>query len=639
MCLLVCQTLSAQMTPNKPIKNFKLPRLADNGYTQWVLQGGKGTYEGAEQVLIEEMGLRVYTGDERMALEMTMDSPEATVLIKENKAYSESTIEIVGSNFKISGVGWTWDGATKEIEVLFDTVVKFTQDLSDSFGADAQPDSEAAPQTVIHSRKLKLTTSEKDYRFEFSTNVHVASGDMDLRGNLLIALVDAPEGRKKDRPKLEVEELDAVRQIIAREEVVITQKGRVVRAGEAEFLPREKKVNLAGNPSIEASGGYLSGHSIRSQEGEVVVLGSEDSGRAQMILTETGGLGIQGGAALGEETIVLADSIIMRELEEENQFLFDGSVVVMSGAVQMSSDRMKIFTEGESGEPASDVTSDEASKIKVGDVRQMVADGSVRIEQDGQVATCDLVTFYPDEERAVLEGNPKVTNGEAVVLGEKMELQPGLAIVRGNEEQPVNVVLPVLPDLGYDGFAATDTPEADPEVEVEVETEVEGIEPTELAESEEAEPAPQETIVQSQLLRMLEQPERTVFRFTENVTINGTNLKASCDQLDVIAVEKKTQDTESGDFKERLALQRIEAIDQVVIEQDGRTATADKAFILPEEGKVVLEGNAEIIDPQGKVSGHRMTLMQGQRRAIVEGGGEDNKRATITLPALPTGKF
>ena len=80
------------MTPSAPVKNFRLPRFGENGYTQWVLQGGKGIYDSAEQIRIEDMALRVYSGDERMALEMTMDSPEATVLVKENRAVSEGPI-------------------------------------------------------------------------------------------------------------------------------------------------------------------------------------------------------------------------------------------------------------------------------------------------------------------------------------------------------------------------------------------------------------------------------------------------------------------------------------------------------------------------------------------------------------------
>ncbi|MGC6605714.1 MAG: LptA/OstA family protein [Lentimonas sp.] len=621
------QLLVAQMAPKEPIENFKLPRLGDNGYTQWILQGDKGIYDSDDQVRIEDMGLRVYTGDERMALEMSMDSPEATMRIKENKAFSESTIEINGTNFRISGVGWTWDGVTKEVEVLFDTVVYFTQDISDSLSIEASsPEVGQKPETMIHSQRLKLITTDEAYRFEFNHNVEVESGDMDIKGDQLTVIVDAPKGREKDIPKMKQDELESVRQIIARDKVVITQKGRVVLAGEAEFFPRERKVNLSGTPQIEVSGAYLSGNTIRSQEGEIVILGSKDAGRAQMILIETGGLGIQGGAALAEETIVLADTIIMRELADENQFLFDGSVEVMSGAVSMRSQRMEIFSDNSGAEATTDVprasdASAAAQDIQVGEVRKMLAEGDVRIEQSGQVATSERVFFYPVEARAVLEGSPKVTNGGAIVTGEKMELQHGLAIVRGSEEIPVNVVLPAMPDLGYEdlGGVATATPPK----------------PMGLKEDE----APEATVVQSRLLRMLEQPERTVFRFTEEVSIEATNLEATCEQLDVVTVEKKAKDADSGDLKDRLELDRIEALGEVEILQDNRTATAEKAFIMPTEGKVVLEGDAVVTDVQGKVSGYRMTLLQGQSRAIVEGGGEKKQRATITLPALPKGRF
>jgi hypothetical protein len=129
---LICLTASlfGQMTPNAPIKNFRLPRFGDNGYTQWVLQGGQGIYDSDEQVRVKEMSMRIYSGDERMALELSMDSPEGTLRLQENRAYSEGEIKIVGANFKISGIAWEWSGETKEIVVKQDTVVKFTQGIA-----------------------------------------------------------------------------------------------------------------------------------------------------------------------------------------------------------------------------------------------------------------------------------------------------------------------------------------------------------------------------------------------------------------------------------------------------------------------------------------------------------------------------
>ncbi|WP_308948529.1 LptA/OstA family protein [Thalassobacterium maritimum] len=612
--LLVCLSAPAwgQMTPNAPIQNFRLPRFADNGYTQWVLQGAQGIYDSEEQVRVEGMAMRVYTGDERMAVELSLDSPQATLRLQENRAYSEAAIEIAGANFKISGIGWEWSGDSKEIVVKQQTVVTFTQGIAGAFVDTGASDSGGTVKTEIHSDGLLLRTTEEEYYFEFTGSVHAVSDQMDLRSQILIAVADAPEGREQSiAAKANPSELDSIRQIIAREQVVILQGGKTVKADEAEFFPREQRANLFGAASVQTPGAYLSGDTITSQTGEIIIAGSPTAGRAQTILTDTGGLGLQGAAALSSETIVLADTITMREQSHENHFLFAGSVEVMSGAVQMRSERMTIKANS-SQQPADD------AEFKVGEVKDIVADGGVRIEQSGQIATGEKVTFYPEEERAVLTGSPKVTNGEAVVTGESMELKPQRALIRGDGSTPVVVRLPEMPDLGYAAFASKSS--ATEGEGTASNTEVVASEPPELT----------NTVVTSQLLRMIEEPARTVFRFTEGVHVTATNLDTTCERLDVIATESKQAGSDAP-----LVLERIEALEQVVIKQIGRTATADKAIILPGEGKVVLEGEAVVEDDRGRVSGHRMTLLQGERRAIVEGGGPDGERARITLPAMP----
>jgi lipopolysaccharide export system protein LptA len=607
-CLFSVLSLQAKMTPSAPVQNFRLPRFADNGYTQWVLQGGKGIYDSAEQIRIEEMALRVYSGDERMALEMTMDSPEATVLMKENRAVSDGPIEIVGANFKVSGVGWAWNGVTKEIEVKFDVVVEFTQGMAESLSGVTAPVG-GAKKTEIHSGSLLLQTTEAMYRFEFTKSVHVVSGDMDLKSNVLIAIADTPEGKQSGAPAVGAGQLDAVRQIIARDQVVIEQAERVLRAGSAEFLLREKRANFSGTPQIEAAGAYLSGATIQSREGEVVVTGGGDAGRAQMIVSQAGGLGILGGAALSAETIVLADSITMRELETENRFVFDGSVEVMSGAVQMRSQTLTLLADKSAEQPAKSADSE---PIQVGEVRQVVAEGGVRIEQEGQVATSDRVIFYPHEERAELSGNPRVTNGEAIVVGELMQLKPGLAIVEGANEGLIEVILPVLPDLGYEELQRSHAKPQGAVQSEQVATDAVG----------------RDTVIQARTLHMIEAVDHTLFRFSESVSVVGTNLDASCARLEVTAREAQ------GSSDGRLQIEQVEAFDAVEIKQAGRVATGDKAIILPNAGKVVLEGDAVVNDERGRVSGHRMILLQGERRAIVEGGGPDGVRAKVTLPAI-----
>jgi lipopolysaccharide export system protein LptA len=211
-----------------------------------------------------------------------------------------------------------------------------------------------------------------------------------------------------------------------------------------------------------------------------------------------------------------------------------------------------------------------------------------------------------------------VTNGEAIVTGHKMELKPKLAIVTSDGTGKVKVELPVMPDLGYQAFTPTLNRED--------------------AGGKDEQAKPELTVVQSRELRMLEEPERTLFRFTDAVEISATNLDATCERLDVIATEQRVA-TAMEEPVQRLEVERIEAHDSVEIRQAGRTATANRAFILPGEGKVVLEDQAVVEDERGRVSGYRMTLLQGQRRAIVEGGGgPGQERARITLPALPGSK-
>jgi lipopolysaccharide export system protein LptA len=637
--------MQAQMTPSAPVQNFRLPRFGDNGYTQWVLQGGKGIYDSAEQIRIEDMALRVYSGDERMALEMTMDSPDATLLTQEQRAESDGPITIVGANFKVSGVGWTWDGTTKEIEVKFDVVVEFTQGM----GGEAEL-------TEIHSHGLLLQTTAEAYRFEFSDSVHAVSGEVDLKSEMLIAIADAPKGKGTGGSSVGGGQLDSIHQLIAIEQVVIHRANHVLKAGRADFLLREDTAHFSGLPQIETEGAYLSGQTIHSQAGKIVVTGGEEAGRAQMIVSQAGGLGIMGAEALDSETIVLADQITMLELEEESQFLFEGAVDVMSGAMQMRSDTLTLLadsvseseaTGAEPGAGASRVSSASEAVIQVGEVQQLIARGAVRIEQDGRIATANQVTFYPQDERADLVGNPRIVRGDAVVVGDsmqltpdwsivegsaelqanlgevivtgdRMELKPGVAVVQSALDRRVKVVLPEMEDLGYGDLQSFSIAPSAPSTEGQL-----GSAPK------------RKTVVQSKTLRMIEGVDSTLFRFTDTVSVKGTNLDAICGRLEVTAVPVAVAEVPaSAALAPQMEVQLIEAFDGVVFKQTGRVATGDKAMIQPGDGKVILEGNVVVTDESGKVSGHRMTLLQGQRRAIVEGDRSTGQRATMTLPEL-----
>lgn len=609
------------MKPNDPVLDFSLPRFGENGYAQWILRGAKGIYDSDQQIRVEDLSLRIYSGDENSTLEMTIESPKATLLVQENRAVSESPIEIVGLNFKVSGTGWTWDGSKKEIEVESDVVVEFSQEVAGMLSGRTVDSGDDARLTNITSRSLLLKTTPEAYRFQFIDSVQVVSGDTQLQSELLVAIADVPEGETGDDTSVAELELDSIDKIVATEQVEIIQGEHRLTAEEAEFSLREQSAVFKGNPTVQTAGAYLSGHLIRSEKGKLVVNGSDESGRAQMIVYESRGLGVSKDASFDQETVVLADTIKMQELETENQFNFNGSVEIISGSTLMRTDNLTLYLDPAVESSTDDETSalveaDAESDFRLGKVVRVIGEGSVYIEQEDQTATCDHVVFYPEEEHAMLSGNPKVRFEQAVITGKTMELQPGLAVVKGSNEERARVVLPKLPDLGADNLQLID-----------------GIQPAKSEETavEESNIVESETIVEAKTLTMTEEPDRYLINFTDSVSVEGTNLKASCNRMDVILVE---MEDELSDRKKQMKVQTVNAYENVIFEQINRTVTADKAIIKPIEGEIIMEGNAVLTDVQGRVDGHRIILHKGKRRATVEGGGTDGSRPRITLPEM-----
>ena len=622
----------AQMEPSGEVLDFRLPRFSDKGYPQWILRGAKGINDSSEQIRVEEMLLSVYSGDENKILEMAIDSPKATFLVKENGAVSESTIKIVGSNFKVSGEGWTWDGSKKEIEVKDNVVVEFSQEVAGMLSGRALKGNNDSRLTKIFSDRLLLKTTPESYIFKFVGSVNVVSGDTELKSESLVAIADVPDSQSPEDASMAELELDSINTIIANDQVVISQAGNVLKAEEAEFSLRQQSAEFRGNPSITTAGAYLSGDVIYSEQGLLIVSSNKESGRAQMIVYQAGGFGIVKDVAVSQETVILAETIKMQEFESENQFNFQGSVEVMSGSMMLKTDDLTLYmdpnADGEKGDTQSDIANEDTNNnIRLGEVVRVTGTGSVYIKQDNQVATCERIVFYPRKEQAVLSGNPKVEHEKAIITGYTMELKQGSALVSSSADQPAQVVLPELPDMGTESLQLMEgTQKSRPE---ESEPDIGEVKASD-AEFEKPEIVKSKTIVRAETLRMTENPDHFLINFIDSVTVEGTNLRASCNLMDLIIVEQE----KGSDDERQIKVQTINAYEDILFEQSGRRAVADKATIRPIEGEIVLEGNVVVEDEQGKVSGHRVRMHKGERRATVEGDGTEGSRARITLPEM-----
>lgn len=143
------------------------------------------------------------------------------------------------------------------------------------------------------------------------------------------------------------------------------------------------------------------------------------------------------------------------------------------------------------------------------------------------------------------------------------------------------------------------------------------------------------TVVESDALVMNATAEQNLFYFTGNVRVTGTNLVVTCERLEVVTT-RKGDDTEAV-IGELTAIESIVATGRVKIFQAGRLITAGRAVLNPREGRVVLTDHPKIIDREVEVSGWRIILLKGERKALVEANPEQGQggRPTVKLDSLP----
>jgi lipopolysaccharide export system protein LptA len=94
------------------------------------------------------------------------------------------------------------------------------------------------------------------------------------------------------------------------------------------------------------------------------------------------------------------------EADDEAQIvIFSGNAVATQDDVTIHADRLTIRYTGEKRE-----------------IVQVVADGHVRILQQEKVATGAKAVYYNQDERVVMTGSPKVTEGDNSVEGQEITL-------------------------------------------------------------------------------------------------------------------------------------------------------------------------------------------------------------------------
>ncbi len=116
---------------------------------------------------------------------------------------------------------------------------------------------------------------------------------------------------------------------------------------------------------------------------------------------------------------------------------------------------------------------------------------------------------------------------------------------------------------------------------------------------------------------MISTDTETTITFRDNVRVTGTNMKLTCDYLEVIVVRTGDKSATLGKldkFRSMLATGNVRMI------QGDREAACGRAEVQPEEEKVVLSGNPVVVDhdQNTRIAGEKITMLRGQRKVEVE---------------------
>ena len=117
--------------------------------------------------------------------------------------------------------------------------------------------------------------------------------------------------------------------------------------------------------------------------------------------------------------------------------------------------------------------------------------------------------------------------------------------------------------------------------------------------------------------QMISTDKETTITFRNNVVVVGTDLKLTCDFLQVVVLRTGDPSATIGKLDK---FRSMLATGNVHMTQGVREAACGRAEVIPGQDRVVLTENPVVVDhdQNTRISGEKITLLRGQRQVLVE---------------------
>ncbi len=509
---------------NAPVTDFTLPMFGANGYKIWDLAGKQGRYQSQEHIEIDELRLRVFSGDEQVRVDVTIESPHALVNAKASQARGEGFLYVQGPGYSVTGKKWYWDDKADLLEINSDVQLTFVSDKPDS------------PPILISSEKLRIETQEAGYHFVFTGKVRVINDRTEMQSPALQAWSEraAEKSGPDARPS-------GIRRILADQGVVVLQPGRRLTAQKAE-LPEAslgREIVLTGKPRMHdiVNDAVLTGGQVQiwRDRQQVIVLPEKIApARVTASLPPTQKNSGKRMEIVGQRMEMNVNAQGQRELS------FFERVAVRDPGINLWSDELTaILEKGQDDAVVVDPT-------RTGGIERIVAKSNVSIDQDNRRTLSQLAEVFPKESRVVLTGAPTTVTDQqngTVLEGGTITLyrDENRVTVKGCDQNQSHVIMAPL--------------------EQKQSTAV--------------------THIYSDTIEMLRGDGAALVRFFDNVKIEGLLMKLQCERLDVYVSQQRKGEAARPASSSLSDIERIEAHGHVRYEQGDIRSESARADIFP----------------------------------------------------------
>ena len=424
---------------------------------------------------------------------------------------------------------------------------------------------------TIISDKISMSQKDKQNVFNFNGNVNIIADDFTAKCENLQALSISKENEK---PTLEY--------IRGNGNIRFENSDGIATSKAMEIIPEKQEIWLSENVQLRnpKRGTTLSAEAMvffKSQnKGLALTSPNKKDSFVVVKMAETPALdSIANGQTKSKgktTTIIKSRKLHFSKTEKTMDFVFIKDVIINSDDIQAKCQKMSIFAE----------TDEKGSSTP----KKIIAQENVSLQQKGYSASAEIATIYP---RLDTKGDNKQKIHKYIELA----------------TDPQNPLLrPTITLSEMRAFAISETENLS---NIKKKT----------------------TVIKSDKQWLTSTAKEDKYYFQGNINITGTNMDATCENMEVVIPNKP---------KAKKEISQIIMTKNVKLTQQLKEATCDRADIFPIDNIVELTESPIVIDREdnSRVYGHKITYNNGTRKVQVESDPNAQQRPTTSQFDLPS---